>query len=121
MIVNRLWHHHFGRGIVATPNDFGELGARPSHPKLLNWLAEELIKNGWHLKHIHRLILTSTKTTLVRGVLLGCKEGAEKLREDWQERRQRGDGRGGATLDWREHHSMTRTLERGRWHHAQAQ
>ena len=60
VIVNRLWHHHFGRGIVATPNDFGELGARPSHPKLLNWLAEELIKNGWHLKHIHRLILTST-------------------------------------------------------------
>jgi len=59
VIVNRLWHHHFGRGIVATPNDFGELGARPSHPKLLNWLAEELINNGWHLKHIHRLILTS--------------------------------------------------------------
>ena len=59
VIVNRLWHHHFGRGIVATPNDFGELGARPTHPDLLEWLAERLIAEGWRLKPIHRLILTS--------------------------------------------------------------
>ncbi len=57
--VNRLWQHHFGRGIVATTNDFGKTGALPSHPELLDWLAGELIRNGWRLKPIHRLILTS--------------------------------------------------------------
>ncbi len=59
VIVNRLWHYHFRRGIVATPNDFGRRGARPTHPKLLDWLATELVRSGWSLKHIHRLILTS--------------------------------------------------------------
>ena len=59
VIVNRLWHHHFGRGIIATPNDFGELGAAATHPELLDWLAAELIDKGWRLKHIHRLILNS--------------------------------------------------------------
>lgn len=59
VIVNRLWHHHFGRGIVATPSDFGKQGDTPSHPKLLDWLAHELIRNGWRLKPIHRLIVTS--------------------------------------------------------------
>ena len=59
VIVNRIWHHHFGTGIVATPNDFGSQGARPSHPELLEWLATELIRSGWRLKPIHRLIMTS--------------------------------------------------------------
>jgi hypothetical protein len=59
VIVNRLWHHHFGRGIVATPNDFGTQGAPPTHPELLDWLAQELIRGGWRLKPIHRLIMTS--------------------------------------------------------------
>lgn len=59
VIVNRLWHWHFGRGIVATPSDFGFGGARPTHPELLDWLAAELIRSGWSLKHIHRLIVTS--------------------------------------------------------------
>jgi mono/diheme cytochrome c family protein len=58
-IVNRLWQHHFGRGIVATPNDFGVQGARPTHPELLDWLARELIRDGWRLKPIHKLIMTS--------------------------------------------------------------
>src|SRR5205807_6882541 len=59
VIVNRLWQHHLGRGIVATPSEFGSRGERPSHPELLDWLASELIRNGWRLKPIHKLILTS--------------------------------------------------------------
>jgi hypothetical protein len=59
VIVNRLWHYHFGRGIVATPGDLGLRGERPTHPELLDWLASELIASGWSLKHIHRLIVTS--------------------------------------------------------------
>jgi hypothetical protein len=59
VIVNRLWALHFGRGIVATPNDFGAQGEPPSHPELLEYLASELIRNGWKLKPIHRLMMTS--------------------------------------------------------------
>ncbi len=60
VIVNRVWMHHFGRGIVETPGDFGMLGARPTHPKLLDWLASELVEGGWRLKRLHKLIMTST-------------------------------------------------------------
>jgi len=59
VIVNRLWHWHFGQGIVSTPGDFGFGGGRPSHPELLDWLAAELLREDWSLKHIHRLIVTS--------------------------------------------------------------
>lgn len=59
VIVNRLWHYHFGTGLVDTPNDFGFSGGRPSHPELLDWLAAELIDSGWSLKHVQRLIVTS--------------------------------------------------------------
>lgn len=59
VIVNRLWHYHFGQGLVNTPNDFGFNGGRPSHPRLLDWLASELIAHDWKLKPIHRLIVTS--------------------------------------------------------------
>ncbi|MBV09950.1 MAG: hypothetical protein CMN21_12120 [Rubinisphaera sp.] len=59
-IVNRIWMHHFGRGIVATPGDFGKLGSVPTHPELLDWLAQDFIDHGWSLKHLHRQILTST-------------------------------------------------------------
>ncbi len=59
VIVNRIWQHHFGRGIVDTPSDFGRNGGRPSHPKLLDWLARELVRGGWSMKPIHRLILLS--------------------------------------------------------------
>jgi hypothetical protein len=59
VIVNRLWQHHVGRGIVATPSDFGTQGARPTHPELLDYLAAELIANDWRLKPIHRLIMQS--------------------------------------------------------------
>ena len=59
VIVNRLWQHHLGHGIVGTPNDFGAQGDAPTHPELLDYLAAELIKNGWKLKPIHKLIVTS--------------------------------------------------------------
>jgi hypothetical protein len=59
VIVNRLWQHHFGRGIVATPSDFGTQGDPPSHPKLLDWLASELVREGWRLKPIQKQILMS--------------------------------------------------------------
>lgn len=57
--VNRLWQYHFGRGIVRSPNNFGMQGDRPTHPELLDWLASELLANGWRTKAIHRLIMTS--------------------------------------------------------------
>lgn len=60
VIVNRVWMHHFGQGLVSTPADFGKLGTKPSHPKLLDWLADEFISNGWSLKTLHRTILSST-------------------------------------------------------------
>ncbi|HUG69419.1 MAG TPA: DUF1553 domain-containing protein [Pirellulaceae bacterium] len=59
VMVNRLWHWHFGRGLVDTPSDFGFGGGRPSHPELLDWLAEELVRHDWSLKAMHRLVVTS--------------------------------------------------------------
>jgi len=59
VLANRVWHYHFGTGIVDTPSDFGYMGSRPTHPELLDWLARELISNGWRLKPLHRLIMTS--------------------------------------------------------------
>lgn len=58
-IVNRVWQSHFGQGLVATPNDFGLAGAKPTHPGLLDWLATEFVREGWSLKKLHRLIVTS--------------------------------------------------------------
>jgi hypothetical protein len=59
VMVNRVWQHHFGRGIVATPSDFGTMGDEPTHSELLDWLATELIARGWSLKAMHRLMVTS--------------------------------------------------------------
>jgi hypothetical protein len=60
VLVNRLWQFHFGRGIVRSPSDFGVTGDAPTHPDLLDWLAVELVAGGWRLKHLHRLIMTSS-------------------------------------------------------------
>jgi hypothetical protein len=58
-LVNRVWHYHFGRGLVATPGDFGRMGAAPSHPELLDWLASKFLESGGSIKTLHRLIVTS--------------------------------------------------------------
>jgi hypothetical protein len=59
VMVNRLWRHHFGRGIVETMSNFGKTGAPPTHPELLDWLATEFVRSGWRMKSMHRLIMTS--------------------------------------------------------------
>jgi hypothetical protein len=76
VIVNRLWYYHMGRGLVATPSDFGLNGQPPSHPELLDWLAGELIRNGWRLKPIHKLIMTSAV------YMQTCESDAERQRAD---------------------------------------
>ena len=60
VMVNRMWMRHFGRGIVASPDNFGRTGEPPSHPELLDWLATEFVRSGWSVKHMHRLMMTST-------------------------------------------------------------
>lgn len=59
VMANRIWQFHFGRGIVRSSNNFGQLGTPPTHPELLDWLAHQLVEGGWHLKSMHRLIMTS--------------------------------------------------------------
>lgn len=60
VMVNRIWQHHFGRGIVRSANDFGFQGTKPTHPELLDWLAVEFVENGWDIKHMHRLMMNSS-------------------------------------------------------------
>jgi mono/diheme cytochrome c family protein len=59
VMVNRIWQHHFGEGIVRTPSSFGKMGEPPSHPELLDWLAVEFVERGWSIKAMHRLMMTS--------------------------------------------------------------
>jgi hypothetical protein len=82
VMVNRIWHYHFGRGIVATPSDFGNMGFHPTHPGLLDWLAMEFMDNGWSVKHIHRLILRSRtyrQASLPRNDAIAKDAGTELL------------------------------------------
>jgi mono/diheme cytochrome c family protein len=90
VIVNRLWQHHFGMGLVKTVNDFGTKGDRPSHPELLDWLAATLVENGWRFKSIHRLILLSG--TYRQSSAPRCPEAARDDPEDrllWRFNRRR--------------------------------
>src|SRR5207249_4885322 len=66
VIVNRVWLHHFGQGLVRTPSDFGRRGQPPSHPELLDWLAGWFVEKGWSLKALHRLIVTSSAYRMSR-------------------------------------------------------
>src|SRR5688572_5397173 len=59
VLVNRVWSHHFGRGIVASVDNFGKMGEPPTHPELLDWMAVEFMNRGWSIKQLHRLIMTS--------------------------------------------------------------
>jgi hypothetical protein len=80
VIVNRIWQHHFGRGIVATPNDFGKFGVAPSHPELLDWLASEFTAGGWKLKSLHRLLMNSSAYRMSsRGVPDGLRVDPENV------------------------------------------
>ena len=72
VIVNRIWQHYFGRGLVPTSDDFGHMGQPPSHPELLDWLASELVAHDWSLKHIHRLILGSAAYRMDSGTESGA-------------------------------------------------
>jgi hypothetical protein len=85
VIVNRLWQHHMGRGIAATPNDFGRQGALPSEPELLDWLARQLIAEGWKLKPLHKQIMMSAayQQAVMRDT---GKESADPV-NDWFMRR----------------------------------
>ena len=89
VIVNRLWHHHFGVGIVATPSNFGQMGARPSHPDLLEWLARDLVSNGWRLKRTHRLIMTSSvyMASSSTDANSAAADSSNRLRWRWTPRR----------------------------------
>jgi hypothetical protein len=98
VMVNRLWQHHFGVGLVATPNDFGAQGQAPTHPELLDWLAVEFVENGWGLKHLHRMMVTSAtycQSSIVRREDPRHKKALTADRENrllWHARRQRLEG-----------------------------
>jgi hypothetical protein len=87
--VNRIWQHHFGKGLVGTPNDFGVMGEPPSHPELLDWLAARFIADGWRLKPLHRLIALSnayqTSSSLEAGP--GQSDKLLALFGRWRQRR----------------------------------
>jgi hypothetical protein len=79
VFVNRVWHHHFGRGIVDTLGNFGRSGAEPTHPELLDWLAVDFQTNGWNLKRLHKHIMTSTAYRQAHQIGKAEREAAVKV------------------------------------------
>ncbi len=77
VMVNRIWGYHFGRAIVATPNDFGKMGLKPTHPELLDWLANEYVKGGWQMKPLHRMLMTSSTYRQSSGSNAGAEKDPE--------------------------------------------
>ena len=98
VFVNRIWEHHFGQGIVATPNDFGAMGTPPTHQELLDWLAAEFIADGWRMKPIHRLLVLSATYCQSSKVNQNSAANVAALAADaadnllWHARRQRLEG-----------------------------
>ncbi len=90
-IVNRIWQYHFGKGIVKTANNFGVKGAKPTHPELLDWLTKDFVENGWKIKRLHRMILTSDVYRRSGKPVDAEKQAAvdpdNKLLATWQPRR----------------------------------
>jgi len=91
VMMNRLWHHHFGRGIVATPNDFGRNGQPPTHPELLDWLATEFTARGWSLKQMHELLVLSNTYQQSSAVVSAQQQRDPDNQWLWRMNRQRLD------------------------------
>jgi hypothetical protein len=92
VMVNRLWQHHFGRGLVATSSDFGTMGEEPTNPKLLDWLATEFVARGWSLKAMHRLMLTSAAYRQSTRLEPNAQAADPENRLLWRQQRKRLDG-----------------------------
>lgn len=91
VMVNRVWGFHFGAGLISTPNDFGRMGTRPTHPELLDWVANQYVASGWKLKPLHRLMMLSStyrqaSQTPLEAIAAG-KDPANKLLWKWNRRR----------------------------------
>ena len=88
-MVNRIWQHHFGEGIVRTPSNFGKMGERPSHPELLDWLALEFVDRGWSVKAMHRLMMTSEAYQMASDDIAGQRRDRSGEPLFWRMPRQR--------------------------------
>jgi hypothetical protein len=84
VIVNRIWMWHTGEGIVRTPSDFGLMGQRPTHPELLDWLANRFVEEGWSMKKLHRLILTSNTWRMSKAMNASYQEKDPEDRLLWR-------------------------------------
>jgi hypothetical protein len=84
VIVNRIWQFHFGEGLVRTPSDFGVMGEKPTHPELLDWLADRFVRDGWSIKKLHRLILTSNTYRMSKRSIAEYQEQDPENRLLWR-------------------------------------
>ncbi len=91
VMVNRIWHYHFGRGLVGTPSDFGMMGERPSHPELLDWLAGSFVSNGWSMKAMHRMILLSNTYQQASANVAASSDSSNRLFSRFPRRRLEGE------------------------------
>jgi hypothetical protein len=89
VMVNRIWQHHFGEGIVRTPSNFGKTGERPTHPELLDWLASEFVAKGWSMKSMHRLMLTSDAYQMASEDIADNRKIDPDNRLNWRQARRR--------------------------------
>jgi mono/diheme cytochrome c family protein len=92
VMVNRIWQHHFGEGIVRTPSSFGKMGEKPSHPELLDWLAVEFVDRGWSIKAMHRLMMGSEAYQMASGDVAANLAIDPENRSFWRMPRQRLEG-----------------------------